>query len=680
MSIQSYVLDHWHSGEYSNAIPLFNAVNSESIGWVDSSNIDFEAVVAHGRHANKQLRNMTFHQRCNMLKALGKALMEKKELFYELSAKTGATRADSWIDIEGGIGTLFSLASMVRREFPNQPFLVEDVLIPLSKQGTFAARHILTSKRGVAVHINAYNFPCWGMLEKITPSLLAGMPVIVKSATVTCFLTELMVREIINSGILPAGSLQLICGSTGNLLDYLDEQDVVTFTGSASTGKMLKTHSNIIESNIPFTMEADSLNAAILGESVTPDSAEFGLFIKEVAREITVKAGQKCTAIRRVMVPQNRVEAVTEALIKRLQITSIGNPANEVVKMGALAGQSQRDDVIEKIGQLQNSSQLLYGGMDASMELIDANSNAGAFLAPTVLLNEQPLQSDDVHSIEAFGPVTTLMPYADIEQAIALTHLGKGSLVSSIVSVDVKEISDLTLGIASSNGRVLVLNEQCAKESTGHGSPLAQLVHGGPGRAGGGEELGGTRCVKHYLQRTAIQGSPDSLTAITQEYNSGAEQYSDGIHPFKKNFDELVIGETFNSHRRTVTEADIVNFGCISGDHFYAHFDETAVADSIFGKRVAHGYFLISAAAGMFVDPSPGPVLANYGLDNLRFVEPVGIGDTIKVRLTAKSKNRKDRRPTDTHTTGVVIWEAEITNQNDALVATYDILTLVECK
>lgn len=677
MKIQSYINGHWYHSE-DQGVAVKSAIDSKLIGTVSSRGIDFKEVVSYGRRTNASLRKMSFHERASSLKTLGLELMAKKELFYQVSALTGATRADSWIDIEGGIGTLLSLSSIVRREFPNQPFFVEGGVERLSAEGSFIGRHILTPKRGVAVHINAYNFPCWGMLEKIAPSLLAGVPVIVKPATPSCYLTEAMVKQIIATDILPEGALQLICGSVGDLLEHLDEQDIVTFTGSATTGQMLKSHPNIMANNIPFTLEADSLNCIILGEGVKPDSDEFNLFIKEIAREITVKAGQKCTAIRRAIVPEAILEAAAEALKKRLSKVKVGNPNNETVHMGALAGQAQRQEVIEKVKQLQSSCQLLCGGSEAALDLVDANAEEGSFYAPTLLLCERPLQTEEPHTIEAFGPVSTLMPYQGIDNAIEIAHLGRGSLVSSIVTADEEEAAYTALNIASSHGRLLVLSTDCAKESTGHGSPLAQLIHGGPGRAGGGEELGGGRAVKQYLQRTAVQGSPTMLTAITREYNRGSRQLSDGIHPFRKTFDELLIGETFNSHRRTVTEADIVNFGCLSGDHFYAHFDETAAATSLFGKRVAHGYFLISAAAGMFVDPAPGPVLANYGLESLRFIEPVGIGDTIKVRLTVKTKNKKDRRPEETRTTGVVVWEAEITNQQEQTVASYDILTLVE--
>lgn len=676
MKLQSYINGQWVEGTDSGA-DVFNAVNGDFICSVSSAGIDFNDAVTFARtKGGPALRKMTFHERANMLKELAKFLMEKKEEFYRVSAWTGATRTDSWIDIEGGIGTMFTYSSLVRRELPNETFLVEDEAQRLSAQGTFIGRHILVPKEGVAVHINAFNFPCWGMLEKIAPSLAAGVPVIVKPATASAYLTEVMVKAIVESGLLPAGAIQLISGGVGNLLDLLNEQDVVTFTGSASTGQKLRTHPNIVKHSIPFTMEADSLNCSILGATVEPGSAEFDIYVKEVAREMTVKAGQKCTAIRRAIIPRNRVEAVADALKSRLSKTTIGDPSIEGVRMGPLVGRSQVADVWGKLEQLKQSCELIHGGTE-DFAITGGSLETGAFFPTTLLYSDKPMETDVPHGVEAFGPVSTLMAYDDLDQAIAIAKLGKGSLAGSIITADRKEARDLVLGCASYHGRLLVLNEACAKESTGHGSPLPTLVHGGPGRAGGGEELGGIRAVKHYMQRTAIQGNPTMLTAITNEFNPGSEQIKDNVHPFRKYFEELQIGETLITHRRTVTEADIVNFGCLSGDHFYAHFDELAAKDSLFGKRVAHGYFVISAAAGMFVEPSPGPVLANYGMENLRFVEPVGIGDTIQVRLTCKQKIKKDRRSEDEQPNGVVVWDVEVRNQHDMPVAIYNILTLV---
>ncbi len=677
MDIQSYVVGGWAAGT-SGGVEVFNAVTGEPVGTVSSDGIDFAEVLNYARSTGgPALRALTLHQRANALKALAKYLMERKEQFYEISAWTGATRTDSWIDIEGGIGTLFSYSSLVRREFPDEPFLLEGPMERLSKQGSFVGRHILVPKEGVAVHINAFNFPCWGMLEKIAPSLCAGMPVVVKPATVSCYLTAAMVREIIASGLLPEGSLQLICGSTGNLIEHLQEQDVMTFTGSASTGKKLKSHPNIINHSIPFNMEADSLNCSILGATVQPGAPEFDLFVKEVAREMTVKAGQKCTAIRRAIVPRDRIDAVSEALCARLGKLPLGNPAVDGVKMGPLVGRQQMEDVWGSVDKLSKASEIVYGGKH-EFEVTGGDPDKGAFFPSTLLYCDKPFAAEAPHAVEAFGPVSTLIPYDGLDEAVALAKMGRGSLVGSVFSADDDEARRIILGTAACHGRMLIINRDCAGESTGHGSPLPNLVHGGPGRAGGGEELGGARAVKHYMQRTALQGSPTTLTRISGEYHPGALQIHDAIHPFRKYFEELRIGETWTTHRRTVTEADIVNFGCLSGDHFYAHFDELAARDSLFGKRVAHGYFVVSAAAGLFVDPAPGPVLANYGLDNLRFIEPVGIGDTIQVQLTVKRKTAKDKRPDEKKATGVVVWAVEIRNQNDATVALYDVLTLVE--
>jgi oxepin-CoA hydrolase/3-oxo-5,6-dehydrosuberyl-CoA semialdehyde dehydrogenase len=677
MKIESYACGAWVPGS-DDGVDLRNAINGETIGQVSSAGLDFADMLTHGRSkGGSALRQKTIHDRANMLKALAKYLLDKKEVFYDISTKTGATRADGWIDIEGGIGTVFAYSGIARRELPNETFAVEGNIERLSARGTFLGRHILTAKHGVSLHINAFNFPCWGMLEKIAPSLIAGVPVIVKPATVSCYLTEVMVREIIASGILPEGSLQLICGRTGDIFNHLNEQDSVTFTGSASTGRMLKSHANIIANSIPFNMEADSLNCSILGANAGPGTPEFDLFVKGVAQEVTVKAGQKCTAIRRAIVPQDQVEAVIDALKTRLDKTPVGDPSVDGVRMGSLVGKDQVEDVWEAVDKLAQGNEIVHGG-DRDFDVVGADRDKGAFFPSTLLYCNKPFETDAAHSVEAFGPVSTILPYKDEDEAIELARMGRGSLVGSLVTADNDEAARIVLGTAAWHGRILVLNSDCAKESTGHGSPLAPLIHGGPGRAGGGEELGGSRAIKHYMQRTAIQGSPDTLTAITRQFTTGATPKTGPVHPFRKTFDELEIGETLITHRRTVTEADIVNFGCISGDHFYAHFDELAAKDSLFGKRVAHGYFVISAAAGMFVDPAPGPVLANYGLENLRFVEPVGIGDTIQVRLTAKEKIWKAKRPEEDRATGVVVWDVEVKNQEDETVAIYDILTLVE--
>ena len=662
----------------SDGIQIVHSVTGKRITSTSSQGVDFERVLDYGRsRGGPALRAMTVHERALALKALARRLLERKDEFYRISAFTGATKADSWVDIEGGIGTLFSFSSIARREFPNEPFIVEGGPERLSANNTFSARHILTPKRGVSVHINAFNFPCWGMLEKIAPSLIAGVPAVVKPATGSAYLTEAMVREIVASELLPEGALQLICGSTGDILDHLREQDVVTFTGSAETGRMLKAHPNIIARSIPFNQEADSLNCCILGQSAAPGDPEFDLFIREVAREMTSKAGQKCTAIRRILVPEKQVEPAADALRARLSKVAVGDPSVDGVRMGPLLGAAQKAEVHANVGKLAGSSELLMGG-SRDFELIGDEAVPDAFYPPTLLYCADPLETGAPHAVEAFGPVATIMPYGDSGEAVHLASLGRGSLVGSVVTRDETEAAQIVLGAAAWHGRMLVLNRDCAGESTGHGSPLPMLVHGGPGRAGGGEELGGARAVKHYMQRTSVQGSPMSLAAITREFQSGARATESDVHPFRKHFEDLRVGDRLTTHRRTVTEADIVNFGCVSGDHFYAHFDEEAAKDSLFGKRVAHGYFVVSAAAGLFVDPAPGPVLANYGLENLRFVEPVGIGDTIQARVTVKKKIAKEKRPGEDRATGVVVWDVEIVNQHRQAVALYDVLTLVE--
>ncbi|EMV5330842.1 phenylacetic acid degradation bifunctional protein PaaZ, partial [Escherichia coli] len=557
------------------------------------------------------------------------------------------------------------------RELPDDTLWPEDELIPLSKEGGFAARHVLTSKSGVAVHINAFNFPCWGMLEKLAPTWLGGMPAIIKPATATAQLTQAMVKSIVDSGLVPEGAISLICGSAGDLLDHLDSQDVVTFTGSAATGQMLRVQPNIVAKSIPFTMEADSLNCCVLGEDVTPDQPEFALFIREVVREMTTKAGQKCTAIRRIIVPQALVNAVSDALVARLQKVVVGDPAQEGVKMGALVNAEQRADVQEKVNILLAAGCEIRLGGQADL------SAAGAFFPPTLLYCPQPDETPAVHATEAFGPVATLMPAQNQRHALQLACAGGGSLAGTLVTADPQIARQFITDAARTHGRIQILNEESAKESTGHGSPLPQLLHGGPGRAGGGEELGGLRAVKHYMQRTAVQGSPTMLAAISKQWVRGAKVEEDRIHPFRKYFEELQPGDSLLTPRRTMTEADIVNFACLSGDHFYAHMDKIAAAESIFGERVVHGYFVLSAAAGLFVDAGVGPVIANYGLENLRFIEPVKPGDTIQVRLTCKRKTLKKQRSAEEKPTGVVEWAVEVFNQHQTPVALYSILTLV---
>ena len=669
--LTSYLSGAWQSGR-GRERTIYHAISGEALWQVTSAGLDMGAARRYAiEHGATALGEMTFVARAAMLKAVAKHLLAHKETFYTLSAQTGATRADSWVDIEGGIGTLFTYAGLGARELPDDVLWPEDEPIPLSKEGGFAARHVLTSKSGVAVHINAFNFPCWGMLEKLAPTWLAGMPAIVKPATASAQVTQAMVKCIVDSGLVPDGAISLICGGAEDLLDHLDFQDVVTFTGSARTGQALRVHPNIVKNSIPFTMEADSLNCCVLGEDVTPEQPEFALFIREVVREMTAKAGQKCTAIRRIIVPATQVQAVSEALIARLQGVRVGDPAQEGVKMGALVNVEQRADVQEKVDALIAAGcEVRLGGK------ADARA-AGAFFPPTLLFCPQPDETPAVHAIEAFGPVATLMPCRDGEHALRLARAGQGSLAATLVTADGALARRFILGAARAHGRIQILNEASSKESTGHGSPLPQLLHGGPGRAGGGEELGGLRAVKHYLQRTAVQGSPTMLAAVGQQWVRGAQVQEDRIHPFRKYFEELQPGDSLLTPRRTLTEADIVNFACLSGDHFYAHMDKIAAAESIFGERVVHGYFIISAAAGLFVDDGVGPVIANYGMENLRFIEPVKPGDTIQVRLTCKRKTIKRQKTADEKPTGVVEWSVEVSNQHQQPVALYSILTLV---
>ncbi|HEY4110509.1 phenylacetic acid degradation bifunctional protein PaaZ [Puia sp.] len=674
----NYITGNWIAGD-GEGQPLFNAATGEIIAHASTKGLDFAAILDYARTTgNPALRKMTFPERGRMLRALALHLREHLESFYRISYLTGATRADSWIDLEGGIGNLFSYASL-RRKFPDQPFCLDGEGLALGKGGTFMGQHVLVPKEGTAIHINAFNFPVWGMLEKIAVNLLAGMPAVVKPATVTSFLTEAVVREIIASGILPPGALQLICGSAGSLLDHVMSQDVITFTGSASTGLQLKAHPRVLAESTPFNMEADSLNCLVLGDDVEPGMPEWDLFIKELRREMTVKAGQKCTAVRRIFVPENKLAEARKALIKAIAQTTIGNPENEKVRMGPLAGQSQRDEVRAQVTKLLASSQLIYGSLD-SVELIDGDASRGAFLSPLLLLNEKPFTAEEPHSIEAFGPVSTLMPYKDIDAAVALARKGKGSLCSTIVTADADIARQYTLGAATHHGRILILNNECAKESTGHGSPLPLLVHGGPGRAGGGEEMGGIRGVKHYMQRVAVQGSPSMITHLTQTYQPHAKQTLDEKHPFRKYFEELQVGDTVITHKRTVTEADIVNFANISWDHFYAHTDHTSIEGTLFEKPVAHGYFILSAAAGLFVDAGKGPVMLNYGLEECRFLKPVYAGSTIGVRLTCKEKIAQEKREEKDIPRGIVKWYVDVYDETGESVAIATILTMVQRK
>jgi oxepin-CoA hydrolase / 3-oxo-5,6-dehydrosuberyl-CoA semialdehyde dehydrogenase len=670
----SYVYGTWHTA--ADGPTVFDAAYGRPLAIISSEGVDFAQATDYARRVGgPALRRLTFHARARLLKALGLYLLERKEAYYALSTLTGATRRDGWVDIEGGIGTLLGYASMARRELPDERFWPDGRVERLGKEGTFVARHLLVPREGVAVQINAYNFPVWGMLEKLAPSFIAGMPTLVKPAPQTAYLTERVVQGIIASGLLPEGTLQLVSGEAGDLLDHLQEQDTVAFTGSAATARKLRVHPNLVARSVPFNAEADSLNASVLGLSVKLGDPEFTLFVREVAREMTGKAGQKCTAIRRVMVPRERVQDVTEALRRELSKVTLGDPARDDVRMGALVSLEQRERVRETLERLKHETEIVIGG---ERELLGGDREHGAFLDPTVLYCPTPLTATGPHELEAFGPVVTLLPYDSLEEAAHLTRLGRGSLVGSVISFDRSEIAELVYGMASSHGRLLVLNRADAAENTGHGSPLPGLNHGGPGRAGGGSELGGLSAVRHYMNRVAVQADPTTLALLSREHLPGAEVREDVVHPFRKSFDQIEVGDSLLTHRRTVTEADIVNFAGLTGDHFYAHVDEIGAKESIFGRRVAHGYFLISAAAGMFVSPAPGPVLANYGLENLRFVEPVGIGDTIRTRLTCKRRIRKEMRGGETRPTGVVEWHVGITNQSEQLVATYDILTLVE--
>jgi len=677
-TFQNYVAGAWVSGE-GEGQTMFNALNGEVLGKASSKGIDFKAVLEYGRKTGgPALRKMTFHERGRMLRSLALYLLERKEKYYEWSWATGATRADSWIDIEGGIGNLFSYASL-RRSFPDLPFALDGDPAKISKGGTFTAHHLLTPKEGIAIHINAFNFPVWGMLEKVAVNWLAGVPAVVKPATVTAFLAEIVAKDIIESGILPEGSFQFICGSANGIIDHVQTQDIVTFTGSADTGRMLKSHPKLIQEAVPFNMEADSLNCCVLGSDVKPGSPEFDIFIKEVQREITIKAGQKCTAVRRIIVPESLCEEVQKSLAKRLAQTVIGDPKTEGVRMGSLAGKAQVKEVLEKVSQLKRTQELVIGNPD-SFEVAGADRTKGSFLPPLVFFNNDPFRKTDCHEIEAFGPVSTIMPYQTTEEAVELAKMGKGSLVSSIVTADEKIASQFVLNAASLHGRVLILNEECAKESTGHGSPLPLLVHGGPGRAGGGEEMGGVRGVKHYMQRTALQGSPSMITAITQQYQYGAKIKEKVIHPFKQYFEDLEIGETLITAKRTVTESDIVNFSNVSWDHFYAHTDATSLEGTIFTQRVAHGYFILSAAAGLFVDAKKGPVLLNYGIDECRFTKPVYPGSTIGVRLTVKEKTAQEKKGADDIAKGIVKWLVDVYDESGETVAIATILTMVKMR
>jgi len=678
MKTNNYVMGRWipHDG---SGEPQYDAITGELIATCSSEGLDFSAMMDYGRtKGGPALRRMTFRERGLMMKKLALHLHSIRKKYYPVSYRTGATKADSWVDIDGGIGTLFAYASL-RRQFQDEPFYVDGEAAKLSKEGTFIGHHIMVPKHGVAIHINAFNFPIWGMLEKMSVNLLAGVPCIVKPSELTSFLTEAMVKDIIDSKILPEGALQLVCGKGIGILDPVTSQDVVTFTGSASTGRMLKQHPRIIENAVPFNMEADSLNAAVLGEDAVPGTPTFDLFIKEVRREITSKCGQKCTAIRRVIVPEALVEDVQIALGKSLSKTVIGDPKLEEVRMGALVAKSQQEEVRKRVEQLALNSSIVYGDLE-KFEVTGAKKDKGAFFSPIVFLNDDPFRKTDSHEVEAFGPVSTIMPYRNMDEAVRLANMGKGSLVSTIATANERIAKTYVMESAPFHGRILILNEESAKESTGHGSPMPLLTHGGPGRAGGGEEMGGVRGVKHYLQRTAIQGHPSMITAVTNQYQYGAKQKEDRLHPFMKYFEELEVGDTLITAKHTVTQADIINFANVSGDRFYAHVDATSLEGTIFEKNVAHGYWVLSKAAGLFVEPRKGPVLLNYGLEDCRFTKPVYPGMTIGVKLTVKQKTAQEKRDEEDIRKGIVKWLVEVYDETDETVAIATILTMVKMK
>ncbi|PCJ66723.1 MAG: phenylacetic acid degradation bifunctional protein PaaZ [Bacteroidetes bacterium] len=676
MKLKNYAEGRWqeHKGE---GFAQYNAINGDLISTASSEGLDYEAMADYARRiGGKALRAMTFYERGFMLKKLALHLNEIKKKYYAVSYLSGATKNDSWVDIDGGIGTLFAYASL-RRQLGNQRFYVDGDTAKISTNGTFVGQHIMSPKQGVVVHINAFNFPIWGMLEKLSANLLAGVPTIVKPSEITSYLTQAMVEDIISSGIIPEGAIQLDCGKGHGILDSLTSQDLVTFTGSATTGRMLKSMPHIIENAIPFNMESDSLNAAILGEDAAPGTPTFDIFIKEVRREMTTKAGQKCTAIRRIMVPEKYLADVQTALGKSLGQTTVGDPAKEGVRMGAIVNRAQVDIVRSRVLEMAKKTPIVVGDLD-NFEVQGADKSKGAFLAPILMLNEDPINILESHEIECFGPVSTLMPYKDLDQAIELSKMGKGSLVSTIATDDVHIATEYAIEASAYHGRILVLNEASAPESTGHGSPMPQLNHGGPGRAGGGEELGGLGSVKHYLQRTALQGHPTMLTEITQRYQYGGAYKEKDVHPFRKYFEDIEIGDTVITAKHTVTTTDIVNFANVSGDNFYAHMDETSLEGTTFEGRVAHGYFVLSKAAGLFVDAKKGPVLLNYGLDECRFTKPVYPGSTIGVRFTCKEKINQEKKSEDDVAKGIVKFLVDIYDETGDTVALATILTMVK--
>ncbi|MFC3722326.1 phenylacetic acid degradation bifunctional protein PaaZ [Neoaquamicrobium sediminum] len=670
LPLHSYAAGRWIAPS-GNITTLKSAVTGEPVAEIGSGGLDYAGMAEHARRTGgPALRTMTFHQRAAMLKALAQYLNEHRDPLYELSYETGSTKADSMIDIDGGIGTLFVYASKGKRELPDDTIYVDGALEQLSRGGNFLGQHVATSLQGVAVHINAFNFPVWGMLEKLAPTLLAGVPAIVKPASATAWLTEAAFRMMIESGLLPEGAVQLIAGPTGDLLDRLGCQDVVSFTGSAATAGMLRANPRLIANSVRFIAEQDSLNASILGPDASPGTPEFDAFVKEVHREMTAKAGQKCTAMRRLIVPDAHRDAVIEAVADRLAKTVIGNPRDEATRMGALASLAQRADVREKVEAIAREARLVHGDPQ-KVDVSGADAEKGAFISPLLFACDDPDGAEGIHAVEAFGPVSTVMGYRDIAHAAALANRGGGSLVASVFTRDPAVARQVVEVAGAFHGRLYFANRDTGKEATGHGSPLPHMVHGGPGRAGGGEEMGGIRGVMHYMQRTAIQASPDLMTGITGGWVAGAQTLEKDRHPFRMRFAELEIGHTLWTKSRQVTLEDIEHFAEFTGDTFYAHMDEEAAkANPFFPGRVAHGYLILSFAAGLFVDPAPGPVLANYGLDNLRFMKPVSPGDSLKVRLTAKTKTRRN----DEY--GEVRWDVAVVNQDGEQVAGYELLTM----
>jgi oxepin-CoA hydrolase/3-oxo-5,6-dehydrosuberyl-CoA semialdehyde dehydrogenase len=670
LEISSFAAGQWVAPG-AGARNIASAITGEVIASAGNDALDVQGMLDYARTVGgPALRKLTFHDRARMLKALAGHLNQHKQALYDLSFNTGATQSDHMIDIDGGIGTMFVFASKGRREMPDAHVYLDGDVEQLSRNGTFLGQHICTPLRGVAVHINAFNFPVWGMLEKLAPTLLAGVPAIVKPATNSCYVTELAVKLMLDSGILPEGALQLVSGGLGDMLDHLTMQDVVSFTGSADTALKLRANPVILENSVRFVAEQDSLNASILGPDAQPGTPEFDLFVKEVQREMTTKAGQKCTAIRRIIAPQAQVDAVIEALSARLAKTTIGDPRLETTRMGALVSGSQKRDVLEKAAIIGQEAERVFGDPD-NFSVDGADADKGAFVPPMLFHCADPDNAQRVHDTEAFGPVSTIMGYRDLDHAIDLANRGQGSLVASVITHDPAVAREVAIGAGAYHGRLYFNNRDSMKESTGHGSPLPHMVHGGPGRAGGGEEMGGVRGVKHYMQRTAIQGSPDILSAIGEKWVPGGTEIKGPAHPFTRRFGELAIGETLHTAPRTVTLEDIETFAHFTGDTFYAHMDEEAAKrNPFFPGRVAHGYLLLSFAAGMFVQPDEGPVLANTGLDNLRFMKPVSAGDSIQVRLTVKKKTPRN----DEY--GEVRWHVTLTNQDGDIAAEYELLTM----